>query len=79
MKLNLYSTADVAEITGIDESRIHYAHRSGKVCGPTYFVAGKRIYTDSDLQRVAEFFGVPLKLDGRSNEEKAKCTSNMTQ
>ena len=54
MDLNLYSTADVADITGIDESRIHYAHRSGKVCGPTYFVAGKRIYTDADLQRVAE-------------------------
>lgn len=56
--MKLFSIADAARLTGIDESRIHYAHRSGKVAAPTYFVAGRRIYTDSDIRLVAEFFGV---------------------
>ena len=47
--MHLYSTTEVALLTGIAESRIHYAHRCGKLAGPTYLIAGKRIYTAADL------------------------------
>lgn len=73
--MNLHSIKDVAEITGIDETRIHYCHRSGKVPEPTYFVANRRIYTDDDLRRVADYFGVnvvtPSKLE---NGDTKTCT-----
>ena len=59
--MNLYSITDTARITGISENRIHHAHRSGKLRAPTYFVAGKRIYTDRDLHCVANHFGVDLQ------------------
>lgn len=59
--MQLFSITDCARIVGIDEGRIHYAHRSGKISDPSHFVAGKRIYTEADVQRVADFFGVRIK------------------
>ena len=66
--MELYSSADVARLLGIDESKIAYAHRSGKVDHPSYFVAGKRIYTQDDVVRVADHFGIDVKeLDQKDN------------
>ena len=58
MTYPLFSINDCARLLGIPESRISYAHRNGQLPDSEYFVAGKRIYTYSDLQRIAEFFEI---------------------
>ncbi len=58
MQKPLFSINDCARLLGISESRISYAHRNGRLPDAEYFVAGKRIYTYDDLQRIAEFFGI---------------------
>ena len=68
--MKLFSIKDVANLIGIDETRIHYAHRSGKVAEATHFVANRRIYTGNDLQRVAEHFGVELDQNLEMKEMK---------
>ena len=60
MAEQLYSIRDCADILGVEEHRIYYAHRTGKLPDATYFVAGKRIYDKEDLQRVAAYFGVEV-------------------
>jgi len=64
--MKLYSINDVSRLIGIDETRIHYCHRSGKVPEPQH-VGNRKIYTAKDLKRVAEFFGVEAK---RNDEEE---------
>lgn len=54
----LFSTTQIADRIGIAEHRITYAHRSGLLADAHYHVAGKRIYTAADLQRIAAYFGV---------------------
>jgi DNA-binding transcriptional MerR regulator len=62
MKANLFSIADAARILGIAESRISYAHRVRGLEDATHKVAGKRVYTEGDLHRLAVYFKVPLDL-----------------
>lgn len=54
----LYSTVDLSRLLGIQEHRITYAIRAGFVPEPSYKVANKRVFTQEDLRRVAEHFGV---------------------
>jgi DNA-binding transcriptional MerR regulator len=61
MPKQLYSITDLAKLLGVAEHRIHYAHRCGKLAAPTFMVAGKRVYTESDLKRVAKHFDVDLE------------------
>ena len=61
MPTQLYSTTDVAKLLGVAEHRIHYGHRCQKLAEATYLVAGKRVYTEADLKRVAKYFDVPLE------------------
>lgn len=63
----VYSIADAAKLLGVQEYRIQYAHRAGKVPSPEIF-AGRRAYGQADLQRLAEHFGVELA------KEKRPCT-----
>jgi DNA-binding transcriptional MerR regulator len=62
----LYSTHDCAKLLGIDEHRITYAQRKGSLPEPTFFVAGKRIYTADDLADIATYFGLTLPNCGES-------------
>ena len=50
MPQQLLSTTDCSRRLGVQEHRIQYAHRSGRVPEPELRVAGKRIYTDADLR-----------------------------
>jgi DNA-binding transcriptional MerR regulator len=52
----LYSTTEAARLIGVTEFRLAYAHRAGHLAGPTYRIANKRIYTESDIERVTEYF-----------------------
>jgi DNA-binding transcriptional MerR regulator len=56
MLQQLYSTIETARLVGVTEFRLAYAHRTGQLAEPTYKIANKRIYTQDDLQRVAEYF-----------------------
>jgi DNA-binding transcriptional MerR regulator len=62
MKENLFSIADASRILGVAESRISYAHRVRGLPDATHKIAGKRVYTETDLQRLAAYFKVPLDL-----------------
>lgn len=78
MPETLFSTHDCAKLLGIEEHRITYAQRTRALPEPTFFVAGKRIYTAADLADIAKFFGLkPPKLGGegkanRRTSERAK-------
>jgi len=56
----LYSTVDVSRLLGVGEHRLAYAIRTGKLEGPSFKVCNKRVYTENDLRRVAEYFGVEM-------------------
>ena len=58
-----WSIREVAALTGIAEHRISYAHRSGKIPEPNH-VAGKRIYSRAEVNRIANYFGVRLAKEG---------------
>lgn len=62
----LYSISDAARLLGgVQEYRIQYCHRTGKVPSPAV-VAGRRLYRWADLQALAKHFGVDL---GNGREE----------
>lgn len=64
----LFSTVDVAQLLGVGEHRLAYAHRTGKLEEPSHKIANKRVYTEADLRRVADYFGVkPPRKSGRKN------------
>lgn len=54
-----YTMDEIAEFLGIKYYRIAYQHRIGALAEPTK-VGGRRAYTQKDLRRVAEHFGVPV-------------------
>ena len=64
----LFSIADVARILGVQEYRIQYAHRTGKVVSPEIF-AGRRAYALADVERLARHFKVELP-----QKEEGPCT-----
>jgi len=61
MRTRLYSSVECARILGVAHHRIGYAQRTGRVKDASYRVAGKAIYTESDLRKMARVFGVQLK------------------
>ena len=52
----LYSIRDVGRRLGIAPHKIAYAHTQERLPEPQFRVAGKRIYTVADVQRVAAYF-----------------------
>ncbi len=56
MTEQLFSTLEAARLVGVTEFRLAYAHRAGHLAEPTYRITNKRIYTASDLERVARYF-----------------------
>lgn len=70
MPERLFSTNDCAKLLGIEEHRITYAQRKGALPEPQYFVAGKRIYTFSDLSQIAEYFGIKPPSESEAAERR---------
>jgi len=54
-----YTISDAARLLGVQEYRLQYAHRTGKVPSPE-IVAGRRLYTWQDIEQLAQHFGVDL-------------------
>lgn len=56
----LYTISDAARLLGgIQEYKIQYCHRTNKVPSPQV-IAGRRLYSWADLQRLAQHFKVEL-------------------
>jgi len=55
-----YSITDCSRLLGVQEHRIAYAHRTGKLAEPKIRFAGKRVYSPADLRRMAAYFQVPM-------------------
>lgn len=52
----LYSIRDCGRVIGVAAHQIAYAHTQERLAEPQYRIAGKRIYTAEDVQRVAKYF-----------------------
>ena len=69
MTEELCSIRDVGRRLGIAPHQIAYAHAQERLPEPQYRVAGKRIYTAEDVQRVAAYFtNKSRKEDGRDDD-----------
>ncbi len=62
----LYSIRDCGRAIGIAPHQIAYAHTQERLAEPQFRVAGKRIYTAEDVQRVAGYFA------GKRRKKEAK-------
>lgn len=62
----LLSIRDVGRRLGIAPHQIAYAHTQERLAEPQFRVAGKRIYTAKDVQRVAAYF------DDKRRKKEAK-------
>ena len=54
-----FTISDCARLLGIQQYRIEYVHRTGRISSPT-IVCGRRLYTWADIEQLAEHFGVTL-------------------
>jgi hypothetical protein len=54
----IYSLGEVARLLGVQGYRIAYAITTGQVPEATFKFLGKRCFTDEDIGRVAQHFGV---------------------
>jgi DNA-binding transcriptional MerR regulator len=63
-----YSTGQVAKLLGIQVYQIGYAHSTGQLAEPAYRFLQKRVYTETDIRRVAEHFGID---HGTTSEKEA--------
>jgi DNA-binding transcriptional MerR regulator len=56
MTEQLFSIRDCGKVVGVAAHKIAYAHTQERLPEPQYRIAGKRIYTAEDVQRVAAYF-----------------------
>lgn len=54
----LFSTGQVARLLGVQSHQIEYAMTTGRLAETAMRFLGKRVFTPSDVQRVATHFGV---------------------
>ncbi len=71
MTEQLFSIRDCGKAVGIAPHQIAYAHSQERLPEPQYRVAGKRIYTANDVQRVAAYFA-----DKRRKKEAKRTDGN---
>ena len=57
----LLGLGDVSRIIGIARHKIEYAIANGAIPEPTLRIANKRAFTEEDLQRIADYFGIEIK------------------
>lgn len=64
----LLGLSGVSKVVGVARHRIDYAIANGSIPEPKLRVANKRVFTEEDLQRIADYFGVSIK-NGDNAEE----------
>ncbi len=60
MAITLFSSSECSKLLGIAEHRINYARRIGRIGNPSFYVAGKWIYSEQDIKEIAKYFGVEV-------------------
>lgn len=71
---NVYSLREAVQMLGTQAHRIQYALVSGKVAEPQIRIAGKRVFQQCDIQRLAEHFDVEIK----HIDEEEQCENSMS-
>lgn len=62
---HMFSLGEVARLLGVQGYRITYAIRTGAVPETAGRLAGKRVFTPADVDRLAGHFGVAAAVDNR--------------
>jgi hypothetical protein len=62
---HMFSLGEVARLLGVQGYRISYAIRTGAVPDTAGRLAGKRVFTAADVNRLAAHFGVGAAADNR--------------
>lgn len=57
----LYTMRDVTKTLGIPHYKVNYAYSAGLVEEPELRLGGKRVFQQSDIQRLATHFNVEIK------------------
>ena len=65
--IELLSIRDVGKRLGIAPHQIAYAHSQERLDEPQYRVAGKRIYTPADIEKVAAYFAEKTRKKSEGN------------
>lgn len=60
MAIKLYASSECSKLVGVAEHRINYARRIGRLKNPSFYVAGKWIYSEADIREIAKYFGVEI-------------------
>lgn len=62
-----FSLKDVARMLGVRSHRVGYAVSSGAVPEPDQRLGNKRVFTEEDIRRLAEHFGVLHRADPKES------------
>ena len=54
----IYSTGEVARLLGVRQHRIDYAITSGQLPPPKFHFLGKRCFSASEVEEIADHYGV---------------------
>lgn len=60
MPQKLKTTVEVANWLQIEEHKLNYAMRIGRLPQPKLRMAGRKLFTAREIKKVAEFFGVQV-------------------
>ena len=67
----LCSIRDVGRRLGIAPHQIAYAHAQERLPEPQYRIAGKRIYTSADIEKVSAYFAEKSRKKGGKGRDEA--------
>lgn len=67
--IELLSIRDVGRRLGVAPHKIAYAHTQERLPEPRFRVAGKRIYTPNDFEKVAAYFARQHRKVGRKGSD----------
>jgi len=66
--MKIYSIGEAARILGVKQHRLAYAHVNGALKEPPRIMS-RRAYTQKDIERAADYFGVTLDSARQAEEE----------
>jgi len=68
--MTFYSIGEAARMLGVKQHRLAYAHTNGGDLAEPQRIFGKRAYTQDDLERAAQYFGVELSEQEGGDDER---------
>ena len=62
MSKQLLGLGEMSRLIGVARHRIEYAIANGSIPEPELRIANKRVFASEDIQRIADYFGVQIKI-----------------